>query len=54
MGRRTKCVEKNRGGESPDAATDHKCGGETEVFSVVPQSGEDSAAGFRRGEESGE
>ena len=41
------------GGTSPDAAKDHKCGGKSEVFAGVPQSGEDSAAGSGRGEESG-
>ena len=53
MWRRTKSVEENRVGESPDAVTDHMCGGMSEVFSGIPQSGVDSATGFGRGEESG-
>ena len=38
------------GGKSPDAAKDHKCGGKSEVFAGVPQSGEYSAAGSRCGD----
>ena len=35
-------MEENRGGESPDAAADYKCGGKSEMFSGVPHSVEDS------------
>ena len=53
LGGRTLWRMGRQGGELPDVATDHKCVGKSEVFFGNPQSGEDSAAGFGRGEESG-
>ena len=53
MRRRTTSVEENLAGDSPDAATDHECGGGSKAFFGIPRSDEDSAEVLGRGEEPG-